>query len=52
MTDLAAVKAAARKAAFAVRKPLFAAANAAQAGHLSAVLAGSGARFLALPLQS
>tara|TARA_R110002110_G_scaffold106423_27_gene266868 strand:+ start:2764 stop:3330 length:567 start_codon:yes stop_codon:yes gene_type:complete len=40
VTDLAAVKAAARKAAFAVRKPLFAAANAAQAGHLSAVLAG------------
>lgn len=40
MNDLAAVKAAARKAAFARRKPLFENANAAQAGHLSAVLAG------------
>jgi len=37
---LAAQKAAARKAAFARRKPLFEAATAAQAGHLSAVLAG------------
>ncbi len=34
------MKAAARKAAFARRKPLFDAANAAQAGQLSAVLAG------------
>ena len=34
------VKAAARKAAFARRKPLFEAANAAQAGYLSEVLAG------------
>lgn len=40
MTDLAAIKAAARKAAFAVRKPLFETANAAQAGYLSEVLAG------------
>lgn len=37
---LAEVKAAARKAAFARRKPLFDAANAAQAGYLSEVLAG------------
>ena len=34
------VKAAARKAAFAVRRPLFEAANGAQAGYLSEVLAG------------
>ena len=40
MSDLAAIKAAARKAAFARRKPLFEAANAAQAGYLSEVLAG------------
>ncbi len=40
MSDLAEIKAAARKAAFARRKPLFAAANAAQAGYLSEVLAG------------
>ena len=40
MTDLAAVKAAARKAGFARRKPLFEAATAAQAGYLSEVLAG------------
>ena len=40
MSDLAAVKAVARKAAFARRKPLFEAAAAAQAGYLSAVLAG------------
>ena len=40
MTDLAAVKAAARKAGFARRKPLFKAATAAQAGYLSEVLAG------------
>lgn len=40
MSDLNDIKAAARKAAFARRKPLFDAANAAQAGHLSAVLAG------------
>ncbi|MEW9921489.1 5-formyltetrahydrofolate cyclo-ligase [Marimonas sp. MJW-29] len=40
MTDLAEVKAAARKAAFARRKPLFEAATAAQAGYLSEVLAG------------
>lgn len=40
MSDLEAVKAAARKAAFAVRKPLFENANAAQAGYLSEVLAG------------
>ena len=38
--NLAEVKAAARKAAFARRKPLFEAANAAQAGYLSEVLAG------------
>lgn len=38
--SLAEVKAAARKAAFARRKPLFEAANAAQAGYLSEVLAG------------
>ena len=37
---MAAVKAAARKAAFARRKPLFDGANAAQAGYLSEVLAG------------
>lgn len=40
MSDLAEVKAAARKAAFARRKPLYDAANAAQAGYLSEVLAG------------
>ncbi len=40
MTDLAAVKGAARKAAFARRKPLFEGATAAQAGYLSEVLAG------------
>ncbi|MGJ8544739.1 MAG: 5-formyltetrahydrofolate cyclo-ligase [Sulfitobacter sp.] len=40
MTDLAAIKDAARKAAFARRKPLFEAASAAQAGYLSEVLAG------------
>jgi 5-formyltetrahydrofolate cyclo-ligase len=40
MTDLAAIKDAARKAAFARRKPLFDNANAAQAGYLSEVLAG------------
>lgn len=40
MTDLAAIKDAARKAAFARRKPLFENANAAQAGYLSEVLAG------------
>ena len=40
MSDLAAIKAAARKAAFARRKPLFEAASAAQAGYLSEVLAG------------
>ncbi|APE42857.1 5-formyltetrahydrofolate cyclo-ligase [Sulfitobacter alexandrii] len=40
MTDLAAVKAAARKAAFARRKPLYDSATAAQAGYLSEVLAG------------
>ena len=40
MTDLAAIKDAARKAAFARRKPLFDAANDAQAGYLSEVLAG------------
>ncbi|OAN96788.1 5-formyltetrahydrofolate cyclo-ligase [Sulfitobacter geojensis] len=40
MSDLAEVKAAARKAAFARRKPLFESANAAQAGYLSEVLAG------------
>ena len=38
--SLADVKAAARKAAFARRKPLFEAANAAQSGYLSEVLAG------------
>ncbi len=37
---LAQIKAAARKAAFARRKPLFEAATAAQAGYLSEVLAG------------
>lgn len=40
MSDLAEAKAAARKAAFARRKPLFEAAHAAQAGYLSEVLAG------------
>ncbi|MGC1496418.1 MAG: 5-formyltetrahydrofolate cyclo-ligase [Sulfitobacter sp.] len=40
MSDLAAIKDAARKAAFARRKPLFENANAAQAGYLSEVLAG------------
>lgn len=40
MSDLAAMKDAARKAAFARRKPLFENANAAQAGYLSEVLAG------------
>ncbi len=40
MTDLAPDKAAARKAAFARRKPLFDRANTAQAGYLSEVLAG------------
>ncbi|SFE92065.1 5-formyltetrahydrofolate cyclo-ligase [Sulfitobacter brevis] len=40
MSNLAVVKAAARKAAFACRKPLFEAAHPAQAAHLSAVLAG------------
>ncbi|MEM7521924.1 MAG: 5-formyltetrahydrofolate cyclo-ligase, partial [Pseudomonadota bacterium] len=40
MSDLAQIKAAARKAAFARRKPLFAQATAAQAGYLSEVLAG------------
>lgn len=40
MTDLAMDKAAARKVAFARRKPLFEKANAAQAGYLSEVLAG------------
>ena len=40
MSDLADIKAAARKAAFARRKPLFESANAAQAGYLSEVLAG------------
>lgn len=38
--SLSEVKAAARKAAFATRRPLFEAANAAQAGYLSEVLAG------------
>ena len=38
--SLAEIKAAARKAAFARRKPLFDGANAAQAGYLSEVLAG------------
>ncbi|MGB1390728.1 MAG: 5-formyltetrahydrofolate cyclo-ligase, partial [Paracoccaceae bacterium] len=40
MTDLTEIKAAMRKAAFARRIPLFGAANAAQAGYLSEVLAG------------
>ncbi|MGC1502802.1 MAG: 5-formyltetrahydrofolate cyclo-ligase [Sulfitobacter sp.] len=40
MRDLAEIKAAARKAAFARRKPLFENANAAQSGYLSEVLAG------------
>ncbi|MGJ5619756.1 5-formyltetrahydrofolate cyclo-ligase [Sulfitobacter sp. MF3-043] len=40
MNDLAAIKAAARKLAFARRKTLFENANAAQAGYLSEVLAG------------
>ncbi len=40
MSDLAAIKDAARKAAFARRKPLFESAIAAQAGYLSEVLAG------------
>ena len=40
MSDLAEIKAAARKAAFARRRPLFEAATAAQAGYLSEVLAG------------
>lgn len=40
MNDLAAIKAAARKAAFARRKPLFENTHAAQAGYLSEVLAG------------
>ena len=40
MSDCAARKAEARKAAFARRKPLFDQANAAQAGYLSEVLAG------------
>lgn len=40
MSDLAAIKAAARKAAFARRQPLFEAAHDAQAGYLSEVLAG------------
>jgi 5-formyltetrahydrofolate cyclo-ligase len=40
MTDLARLKDAARKAAFARRKPLFENTNAAQAGYLSEVLAG------------
>ena len=40
MSDLAAIKDAARKAAYARRKPLFENANAAQAGFLSEVLAG------------
>lgn len=40
MTDLSEIKSAARKAAFARRKPLFERANAAQAGYLSEVLAG------------
>ncbi len=38
--SLAETKAAARKAAFAARKPLFEAANGAQSGYLSEVLAG------------
>ena len=40
MSDLAEIKAAARKAAFARRKPLFERANSAQSGYLSEVLAG------------
>ncbi len=40
MSDLAEIKAAARKAAFARRKPLYENANAAQSGYLSEVLAG------------
>ena len=40
MSDLAVIKDAARKAAFARRKPLFENATAAQAGYLSEVLAG------------
>ena len=40
MSDLAAIKDAARKAAYARRKSLFENANAAQAGYLSEVLAG------------
>ncbi len=40
MSNLAEIKAAARKAAFARRKSLFENANAAQAGYLSEVLAG------------
>ena len=40
MSDLAGIKATARKEAFARRKPLFEQANAAQAGYLSEVLAG------------
>lgn len=40
MNDVSSVKAAARKAAFLRRKPLFENANAAQAGYLSEVLAG------------
>jgi 5-formyltetrahydrofolate cyclo-ligase len=40
VSDLALIKDAARKAAFARRKPLFDSANAAQAGFLSEVLAG------------
>lgn len=40
MNDLVEIKTAARKAAFARRKPLFENANAAQAGYLSEVLAG------------
>jgi 5-formyltetrahydrofolate cyclo-ligase len=40
VSDLAVIKDAARKAAFARRKPLFENANAAQAGYLSEVLAG------------
>ncbi|MCX7559093.1 5-formyltetrahydrofolate cyclo-ligase [Sulfitobacter sp. F26204] len=40
MTDLKQIKEAARKAAFARRRPLFEKANAAQAGYLSEILAG------------
>ncbi|SMY08554.1 5-formyltetrahydrofolate cyclo-ligase [Flavimaricola marinus] len=40
MTDLAGIKSAARAAAFARREAAFAAADAAQAGHLSSILAG------------